>query len=344
MMTGSMKGSFFQLFSRSDDTHFDTFDALYSHSLNRQRNSEMLWRLPSDVIPVDYQGKLQLKVSGSRAFSLTDWSFGQVCHLAGLKKDSLNRLKPSTAAQVLVETIPHGARPLQIFTDGETIRSIHPVGYTRIHDASLLELVIDEAFDLDPPPVGDSGATGLYAGEQDMFAFMIDQKAWVEVGEERFAPGFFLWNSEVGRRSMGIASFWYQRVCGNHIVWDPTHLVSYSRKHTASVETALGDFRKIIRHLIESSSARRDKFAKTISKAQHMPLGASPDQVSKLLTGFGIAAGSVHEAVDAMVGKADGFTVYNAVDALTRVTGRLQNAGDRVEQDGKIGQLLSMAN
>ncbi len=240
--------------------------------------------------------------------------------------------------------MPHGSRPLQILTDDETIRSIHPVGYTRIHDAALLELVIDEAFDLDPPPVGDSGATGLYAGEQDMFAFMIDQKAWVEVGEERFAPGFFLWNSEVGRRSMGIASFWYQRVCGNHIVWDPTHLVSYSRKHTASVETALGDFRKIIRHLVESSSVRRDKFAQSISKAQHTPLGTCPDQVSKVLTGFGIAAGSVHDAVDAMASKPGRFSVYNALDSLTRITGRLQNAGDRVEQDSKIGQLLALAN
>ena len=256
----------------------------------------------------------------------------------------MNRLKPSTAAQVLVETMPQGSRPIQIFTDGETIRSIHPVGYTRIDDSALLELVIDEAFDFDPPPVGDSGATGLYAGEQDMFAFMIDQKAWVEVGEDRFAPGFFVWNSEVGRRSMGIASFWYQRVCGNHIIWDPTHLVSYSRKHTANVETALGDFRKVIRHLVESSSARRDKFAKSISRAQHTPLGTCPEQVSKLLSGFGIGARSVHEAVETMAAKSDGFTLYNAVDALTRVTGRLQNAGERVEQDGKIGQLLTLAN
>ncbi len=342
-MTG-MKNSYCQLFSRSDDQHFATFDALYSHCLNRQRNSEMHWRLPAEVIPTDYQGQLHLKLTGSRAFSLTDWSFGQVCQLSGLKKESLNRLKSSTAAQVLVETMPRGHRPIQIFTEGDVIRSLHPVGYTRIHDAALLELVIDEAFDFDPPPVGESGATGLYAGEQDMFAFMIDSKAWVEVGEERFAPGFYLWNSEVGRRSMGLASFWYQRVCGNHIVWDPTHLVSYSRKHTANVETALGEFRKIIRHLVESSSVRKDKFAKSISRAQQTSLGTSTDQVSKVLTGFGLAAGSVKEAVEAMAAKSDGFTVYNAVDSLTRVTGRLQNAGERVEQDGKIGQLLSLAN
>lgn len=110
------------------------------------------------------------------------------------------------------------------------------------------------------------------------------------------------------------------------------------------METALGYFRKIIRHLVESSSVRRDKFAQSISKAQHTPLGTCPDQVSKVLTGFGIAAGSVSAAVDAMANKPARFTVYNAVDSLTRITGRLQNAGDRVEQDSKIGQLLALAN
>jgi hypothetical protein len=240
--------------------------------------------------------------------------------------------------------MPRSQRPLQVFTEHETICSINSLGYTRIHDAQLLELVIDEAFDFDPPPVGESGATGLYAGEQDMYAFMIDLKAWVEIGEERFAPGFYVWNSEVGSRYTGIASFWYQRVCGNHIIWDPKHLVSYSRKHTASAETALTEFRKIIRHLVEASSNRRDEFGKSISRAQKTALGSCPDSVTRVLRGLGIPASSIQDAVKVMAEKSDGFTLYNAVDALTRLTGKLKNASERVEQDSKIGQLLSLAN
>lgn len=51
-----------------------------------------------------------------------------------------------------------------------------------------------------------TGATGLYCGEQDLFCFLIDPAGWIEIGEEAFAPGFFVWNSEVGRRSLGIST------------------------------------------------------------------------------------------------------------------------------------------
>lgn len=339
-----MPASFFQLFSRSDDQQFATFDALYSHCLNRQRNSEVHWRLPAEVIPTDYHGKLRLKLTGSRAFGLTDWSFGQVCQFAGLKKESLNRLKSSTAAQVLLETMPHGSRALQIFTEGETIRSIHPVGYNRIHDSALLELVIEEAFDFDPPHVGDSGATGLYAGEQDMFVFMIDPKAWIEVGDDRFAPGFLAWNSEVGRRAIGLATFWYQRACGNHLIWDANTRVSYSRKHNAQVETALENIRQLMRRVVDSSSARKDAFAKALACAQRTKLGSCSEEVIKVLRSCGIGVSYVRPAVAAMADKSDGYTVYNVVDSLTRLTGRLVNAGDRFAQDSKIGQLLALAN
>jgi len=58
----------------------------------------------------------------------------------------------------------------------------------------------------------------LYCGEQDLFAFLIDPTGWVEMGDgEAFAPGFFLWNSEVGRRSVGVQTFWFQAVCANHV-------------------------------------------------------------------------------------------------------------------------------
>ncbi len=73
-----------------------------------------------------------------------------------------------------------------------------------------------------------------------MFAFMIDNDSWVDIEGEQFAPGFFIWNSEVGRRTVGIETFWFQRICGNHIVWDATEVVSYKRKHTANVSRRLG--------------------------------------------------------------------------------------------------------
>ena len=37
------------------------------------------------------------------------------------------------------------------------------------------------------------------------------------------------------------------------------------------------------------------------------------------------------------------FTIFSLVDALTRLAGRLMNAGDRLEIDAKAEQLLMLA-
>ncbi len=44
-----------------------------------------------------------------------------------------------------------------------------------------------------------------------------------------------------------------------------------------------------------------------------------------------------------MATQARGYTVFQAVDSLTRISGRITNAGDRAEQDAKIGNILSLA-
>lgn len=162
-------------------------------------------------------------------------------------------------------------------TRDERIRSIHGVAYTRLYDADILDVVIDEADDFNPPPVGLNGGTGLYAGEQDMFAFLVDNHSWVDIGGEQFAPGFFVWNSEVGRRTVGIETFWYQRVCANHIVWDATEVVSYSRKHTANVLEAVDDMATVCNHGgFDNDGAEVAKCNHTVDhrNSAGMPLGS----------------------------------------------------------------------
>ena len=128
-----------------------------------------------------------------------------------------NRLTPDTADRVLRETLPRGNKPLQLFGQIGHTRSIHPPSYQRLYNADVLAVVDEFATDFEPPPQGMNGATGLYAGEQDMFCFLIDPAGWAEIGGEAFAPGFFVWNSEVGGRSVGVQTFWFQAVCQNHV-------------------------------------------------------------------------------------------------------------------------------
>jgi histone H3/H4 len=199
------------------------------------------------------------------------------------------------------------------------------------------------ATDFQPPQAGMNGATGLYCGEQDMFVFLIDPTGWAEIGGENFAPGFFLWNSEVGRRSVGVQTFWFQAVCQNHIVWDAVEVVDFSRKHTANVAESLREIRRIIAQLVEKRDERRDGFARVMKKAFETRLGDDAEDVAKVLFKHCIPRDLAKRAL-ALAERQGRFTIFSLVDALTRVAGQYENAGDRMEADEKAGALLALVN
>ena len=240
------------------------------------------------------------------------------------------------------ETLPASDKPFQFLATGKTVRSMHGVVYTRLWNADLLDVVAEFATNFQPPPAGAGGATGLYCGEQDMFAFLIDPTGWAEINGEAFAPGFFVWNSEVGRRSLGIQTFWFQAICQNHIVWDAVEVVEFSRKHTANVHDGLGEIRRIIEALVEKRDARRDSFVRVLTKAMQETLGADAESVAKELGRHGIPSNLAQQAIE--IAKQQGrFTIFALVDALTRLTQKISYVGERTEADEKVASLLALA-
>lgn len=370
-----------ELFRRAPDECFATFDELWQNCQEAKARSVERWHPPDDIQLDVGAGGLGLTLGEVGTFGLNEWSFSQLCSLAGVSKDTVNKLSSPTASEVFKETLPAGTRPLQVMTTESNadslVRSIHGVSYTRLFDVDLLSMVREFATDFQPPqqagvspgvkpksdspPIGDvipaannqppweepeqSGprsGTGLYRGEQDMFVFLIDPLGWTEIGGEAFAPGFFLWNSEVGRRSVGVQTFWFQAVCQNHIVWDAVEVVEFSRKHTANVHESFSEIRRIIERLVAKRDERRDRFADLIAKAMTTPLGESSAEVLKLLSGRGIARSVAKEALK--IAQQDGrFTLFSVVDALTRLNGRVKHAGERTDADVKASSLLAMA-
>ncbi|MCC6127473.1 MAG: DUF932 domain-containing protein [Pirellulales bacterium] len=332
-----------ELFRRTPDETYPSLEALVDHCRWQREESLDNWISPSGLWarPMGSDGLL-LANGEDKVFTMNDWSFGQLCRLSGVTKETVNRLSPDTASRVFAETMPRGNKPLQIFATGEQARSIHGASYTRLHNAELLDLVLECADGFTAPPAGFNGGTGLYCGEQDMFCFLIDPTGWTEIGGENFAPGFFLWNSEVGRRSLGIETFWFQQICGNHIVWDAVEVLEFTRKHTANVRDALGDIRRIIEALVLKRDARRDVFARVIQNAMKMEVGQDAEDVKAVLSKAGINRNLARKAIDMTV-RVGRFTVFDLVDALTRLSRELANAGDRTEVDQQTGKLLSMA-
>jgi len=332
-----------ELFSRSPDECFGSLDELYQRCLSDRDASEDRWHSPAELRPKASEGLLTLELGSLGIYRLNDWSFSQMCKLASVSKDTLNKLSPDTASRALLETLPYGEKPLQVLSLDRTVRSIHGTAYTRLHNVDLLNVVREFATDFQPPQKSKIGAgTGLYCGEQDMFVFLIDPLGWAEIEGEAFAPGFFLWNSEVGRRSVGIQTFWFQAVCANHIVWDAVEVVDFTRKHTANVRECLSEIRRHIERLVNRRDQRRDGFAKVMANAFKASLGDKVEDVAKVLARHGIPRDLGQRALK-LAEEAGRFTIFSVVDALTRIAGEYQYAGDRAELDAKSSGLLALA-
>jgi hypothetical protein len=333
-----------ELFRRTPDEFFPSLQALWEHCHAEKERSTDRWQPTNTLRLFDDGGRLALDIGdGNEPFYPNDWSFTQLCRLAAVAKDTVNRLSVDTASRVLRETLPSGNKPIQLFTEDDRVRSIHGVTYTRLYNADLVTMLREFATDFEPPPMGFNGATGLYAGEQDLFAFLIDPSGWADIDGQAFAPGFFVWNSEVGARTVGIQTFWFQQVCQNHIVWDAVEVVDFARKHIGDVHNALGDIRRHVETLVNKRDERRDGFAKAITKAMREKLGDDADEVLKALVKHGIGQGLGKQAIRLVEERKERFTIFAVVDALTRLARELPNAGDRTEADDRASKLLSLA-
>jgi len=175
-----------------------------------------------------------------------------------------------------------------------------------------------------------------------MFCFLIDPTGWAEIDGEAFAPGFFVWNSEVGRRSVGIQTFWFQAICQNHIVWDAVEVAEFTRKHTANVHDSLAENRRRVEALVEKRDQRRDGFVQVVRKAMQTRLGTDADEALKVLQQRGIQQKLAKQAIESAQ-RQGALTIFAVVDALTQMARNLVNAGDRTEADEKASALLALA-
>jgi len=71
-------------------------------------------------------------------------------------------------------------------------------------------------------------------------------------------------------------------------------------------------------------------------------LGEDAEEVMKALTRNGIPQGVAKKALEIAEQKGR-FTIFVLVDALTRLAGEQENAGDRTDDDERASALLALA-
>ena len=119
-------------------------------------------------------------------------------------------------------------------------------------------------------------------------------------------------------------------------------MVEFSRKHTANVAESLREIRRIIAELTARRDERRDGFVRVIEAAMDAKLGDDAEEAKKVLARERISRTLTKRALEIAEQKG-AFTIFSLVDALTRLTGEMQNAGERTAADQKVSRLLEMA-
>ena len=191
----------------------------------------------------------------------THWSFGQLASLVSAPAAYLRQL-PAPLAGINLQYGLTSHRAEQIKTleteDGRTeLRAVTGPDYGRIYDHELVAAVqkiagngtgdtrwkvpgtLDWSSGIYNPMVDiTKDTTTLYASDRDVFLFLVDDMNPIEAGKlpdgspDLYFRGFYCWNSEVGAKTLGIASFYLRAVCQNRNLWGVEDFQEISIRHS----------------------------------------------------------------------------------------------------------------
>lgn len=210
------------------------------------------------AIPAPDNRGLLIEGPNGNAYAPSHWAFGQIASRADAPAGYLRTLPAPVAADCVNyglqfrRTIEDVGVLLQKNENGDAvIRAATGPRYGRIWNADITRALVDRFGDGvtgDFRVPGEFGKavpvtkenTTLYAGDRDMFVFLADENNRIEIADRRngqagsMARGFFVWNSEVGSATFGIATFLFDYVCKNRIVWGAREFKKITIRHTAS--------------------------------------------------------------------------------------------------------------
>lgn len=357
--------------SRPDDERFPDLDSLLAFVRGVKDRSAEAAPVPRNLLAVsedDRSKALVLTAGASPPMALSNWSFSQVCGLA--KPAAAERALPSSAlghypagmvAPLLTYGLTHCRDPrkrVKLLAERPAssgglprLRAVTGESYGRIWDAWCVEAVCGRAAEsgwVVPPAYGDRPA-GLYASDRDLFCFMVDSpEASYMVRDpesdrtEALHRGFFLWNSEVGSKSVGLLLFWFNGTCGNHIVWAASQIKEIRLKHTAHVRTRIGG---AVRRGLQLAAGARSDDLDGIRAAMSSWLVDKSAKVEKVVPVVqrrtGLSQRISKRAVDLAVAEGSNpRTAWGAVQGVTALARGTAYADARVELERAAAGLM----
>lgn len=341
---------------RPPDERFDSVESLYRKVASRRAasNEEIRSVRSLDVKALD-QGSLAINGASPPAV-LTNWSFGQLCSLAGAPARYLRTLPPELVTLCVRQTLGKVDDECRLLlrepevgngSDHVICAAFTSAGYGRIWDAQVIEYLMQAVEGTPwhvPPslPVGGSANSGLYASDRDIFIFMINSEDTVEIGNATLGRGFFCWNSEAGSATFGLTTFLYNYVCGNHLVFgaeDITELKIIHRQHAP--ERFVREAIPVLNRFVESGLAKRH-IVETVSRAMTTRIGETLEEVVASLERGPFTKKEITDAWDTGVAEHEDVTsLWGFVQGLTATARHLEYADRRVDLERRAGALLS---
>jgi hypothetical protein len=352
---------------RRPDERYSSIAALHAAAVS-SRDAARTSSIDDDDLRVGQTGDADLFLigRGERRASMTNWSFNQVSRKAGAPSHFVSQLPARLAADVLNDRLAQRKKERKqadetsasslLFreTEGKALilRCLTTDSYTRIWNADVTSRLVEleKEGTWRPAPKAFDGSRGLYLGDRDMFAFMVDsdRRIFEKAPGGGLSRGFFCWNSEVGARTFGIMSFLYEFICGNHRVWGAKQIAEFKIKHIGNAdERGFEQFAAMLTKYGEGS-AKEDEAKITL--ARNFTLGTNKEEVLDRVFGLKIpdlAQMTIEAGYDKAVEHEDWYgsprSVWGLAGGLTEIARDLPCADDRDRLDRAAAKVMAIA-
>lgn len=295
--------------------------------------------------------------------NLTHWSFGQLAAKVSAPAGYLRNLPGAMAADCLNYGLTRGQPEdfgVLLYQNGgpAELRAVTGPNYGRIWNSTITNSLVKNFGDgitgkfRVPGEFGHAvevskANTTLYASDRDMFVFLADEENKIEIPNRRdgqsglMSRGFFVWNSEVGSATFGVATFLFDYVCCNRIVWGATGFQEMRIKHTASApDRFIEQARPALLAYANSSTAG---IVDGIARAKAAKLGDDDAVLEFLAKRFTrIQVGAIR-AAHMQDEQRPIETLWDVATGVTAYAREISYQDERVKLEREAGKILNMA-
>ncbi len=361
-------------FSRPDDERFLSLTELHAAVKARAARASTRTVETREVrveASRDDAERLALIIPGRDApVAPTHWSFGQLAGLVGAPSGYLRQL-PAALAGINLQhgLLNHRGELMKTLEteDGRTeLRAVTGPDYGRIWDHELVAAVmkiagngtgdtrwkvpglLDWSTMMHNPHVEVTReTTTLYASDRDVFLFLVDDMNPIEAGKlpngdpDLFFRGFYCWNSEVGSKTLGMASFYLRAVCMNRNIWGAEGFEEISIRHSKfAANRFTHEAAPALENFATSSPA---PFMAGIKEARARIVARTDEDRQDFLRKRGFSKADATRVIATVLDE-EGRppeSIFDFVQGITALARDKPHQDARLDLEGKAGKLLA---